>query len=139
MAKVYDSDVDPDEFIRDFRQEPSGIGGLKKAPMIKDDATPTPISELPKGKTVPNRPKRNVCEEIDDGDEAYRRRFLLDPTYMWPQEKFQPVEIDPEFVQKIRRIISYEKKRPCTVKAYVNNVLAAHFEQYAAYGKGACV
>ena len=30
MAKVYDSDVDPDEFIRDFRQEPSGIGGLKK-------------------------------------------------------------------------------------------------------------
>lgn len=133
MAKVYDSDVDPDEFIRDFRQEPSGIGGLKKAPMIKDDATPTPISELPKGKTVPNRPKRNVCEEIDDRDEAYRRRFLLDPTYMWPQEKFQPVEIDPEFVQKIRRIISYEKKRPCTVKAYVNNVLAAHFEQYAAY------
>lgn len=133
MAKVYDSDVDPDEFIRDFRQEPSGIGGLKKAPMIKDDATPTPISELPKEKTVPNRPKRNVCEEIDDGDEAYRRRFLLDPTYMWPQEKFQPVEIDPEFVQKIRRIISYEKKRPCTVKAYVNNVLAAHFEQYAAY------
>lgn len=133
MAKVYDSDVDPDEFIRDFRQEPSGIGGLKKAPMIKDDATPTPISELPKGKTVPHRPKRNVCEEIDDGDEAYRRRFLLDPTYMWPQEKFQPVEIDPEFVQKIRRIISYEKKRPCTVKAYVNNVLAAHFEQYAAY------
>lgn len=133
MAKVYDSDVDPDEFIRDFWQEPSGIGGLKKAPMIKDDATPTPISELPKGKTVPNRPKRNVCEEIDDGDEAYRRRFLLDPTYMWPQEKFQPVEIDPEFVQKIRRIISYEKKRPCTVKAYVNNVLAAHFEQYAAY------
>ena len=119
MAKVYDSDVDPDEFIRDFRQEPSGIGGLKKAPMVKDDATSTPISELPKGKTVPNRPKRNVCEEIDDGDEAYRRRFLLDPTYMWPQEKFQPVEIDPEFVQKIRRIISYEKKRPCTVKAYV--------------------
>ena len=90
MAKVYDSDVDPDEFIRDFRQEPSGIGGLKKAPMIKDDATPTPISELPKGKTVPNRPKRNVCEEIDYGDEAYRRRFLLDPTYMWPLCRARP-------------------------------------------------
>lgn len=133
MAKVYDSDVDPDEFIRDFRQEPSGIGGLKKAPAVKGDVTSTPISEQPKEKIVSNRPKRNVCEEIDDGDEAYRRRFLLDPTYMWPQEKFQPVEIDPEFVQKIRRIISYEKKRPCTVKAYVNNVLAAHFEQYAAY------
>lgn len=39
MAKVYDSDVDPDEFIRDFRQEPSGIGGLKKASPSKDDTS----------------------------------------------------------------------------------------------------
>lgn len=53
MAKVYDSDVDPDEFIRDFRQEPSGIGGLKKAPAVKDDATSTPISEQPKEKLFP--------------------------------------------------------------------------------------
>ncbi|MBJ2191364.1 MAG: DUF3408 domain-containing protein, partial [Muribaculaceae bacterium] len=85
-----------------------------------------------KEKTVSKRTKRNVEEVTDDEDEAYRQKFLLDPTFMWSQEKFQPVEIDPEFVQKIRRIISYEKKRLCTVKAYVNNVLAAHFEQYAA-------
>lgn len=129
MAKVYDSDVDPDEFIRDFRQEPSGIGGLKKASQSKDDTSALPQSEPEI--TVSKRTKRNVEEVTDDADEAYRQKFLLDPTFMWSQEKFQPVEIDPEFVQKIRRIISYEKKRLCTVKAYVNNVLAAHFEQYA--------
>lgn len=132
MAKVYDSDVDPDEFIRDFRQEPSGIGGLKKASPSKDDTSSPPQSEPQKEKTVSKRTKRNVEEVTDDEDEAYRQKFLLAPTFMWSQEKFQPVEIDPEFVQKIRRIISYEKKRLCTVKAYVNNVLAAHFEQYAA-------
>ena len=132
MAKVYESDVDADEFIRGFREEPSGIGDLKKAPMATDKAASDEVSEPIHIKTGPELSERRVPEIADDEDEAYRRRFLLDPTYMWPQEKFQPVEIDPEFVQKIRRIISYEKKRTCTVKAYVNNVLAAHFEQFAA-------
>lgn len=132
MAKVYESDVDADEFIRGFREEPSGIGDLKKAPVATDKAASDEVSEPIHIKTRPELYERRVSEIADDEDEAYRRRFLLDPTYMWPQEKFQPVEIDPEFVQKIRRIISYEKKRTCTVKAYVNNVLAAHFEQFAA-------
>lgn len=132
MAKVYESDVDADEFIRGFREEPSGIGELKKAPVATDKTASDDVSEPIHIKTVPEVHEREVSEITDDEDEAYRRRFLLDPTYMWPQEKFQPVEIDPEFVQKIRRIISYEKKRTCTVKAYVNNVLAAHFEQFAA-------
>lgn len=132
MAKVYDSDVDPDEFIRDFRKEPSGLAGLKKAPDAKENVETSTDSVLPKNRTAPKNERRKVSEVADDEDEAYRRKFLLDPTFMWPQEKFQPVEIDPEFVQKIRRIISYEKKRFCTVKAYVNNVLAEHFEKYAA-------
>lgn len=127
MAKVYDSDVDPDEFIRDFRQEPSGLGGLKKAPAARVRGL---SSQSSRNEIVSDSDK--LCVTETSCDEAYRRKFLLDPTYMWPQEKFQPVEIDPEFVQKIRRIISYERKRLCTVKAYVNNVLAAHFEQYAA-------
>ncbi len=89
MAKVYDSDVDPDEFIRDFRQEPSGIGGLKKASPSKDDTSSPPQSEPQKEKTVSKRTKRNVEEVTDDEDEAYRQKFLLDPTFMWSQEKFQ--------------------------------------------------
>lgn len=30
MAKVYESDIDPDEFIRSFRDDPSGISSMKK-------------------------------------------------------------------------------------------------------------
>lgn len=132
MAKVYESDVDADEFIRGFREEPSGISGLRKTQVATDETASDKTFVPTQIKTVPELSERGVAEITDDEDEAYRRRYLLDSTYMWPQEKFQPVEIDPEFVQKIRRIISYEKKRTCTVKAYVNNVLAAHFEQFAA-------
>ena len=32
MAKVYESDIDPDEFIRSFREESSNLSSLKKKP-----------------------------------------------------------------------------------------------------------
>ena len=41
-------------------------------------------------------------------------------------------EIDPEFIWKIRRILFHKKKgKVCSIKAYINNVLAAHFEEFA--------
>ena len=42
------------------------------------------------------------------------------------------VEIDPDFIQKIKRIISYENNSPCSIKSYINNVLTEHFERYEA-------
>ena len=42
------------------------------------------------------------------------------------------VEINPDFIQKIKRIISYENGSPCSIKSFVNNVLAEHFERYEA-------
>ena len=42
------------------------------------------------------------------------------------------VEIDPDFIRKIKRIISYECDSSCSIKSYVNNVLADHFERYKA-------
>ena len=51
---------------------------------------------------------------------------------MWPEDKFQVSEIDPEFIWKIRRILFHKKKgKVCSIKAYINNVLAAHFEEFA--------
>ena len=42
------------------------------------------------------------------------------------------VDIYPDFVHAIKKIlISQERGHKCTVKAYINNVLAAHFEEYA--------
>lgn len=31
MAKKYESDIDPDEFIRSFREESSGLSSLKRS------------------------------------------------------------------------------------------------------------
>ncbi len=51
-------------------------------------------------------------------------------SHMRPQMKYLMVEVSPEFVRKIRRILSYENGPSCSVKAYVNNVLAEHFKEF---------
>ena len=53
-------------------------------------------------------------------------------TYMAPQDKYITTEIDPEIEWKIRQILFCRKKgRVCSLKAFINNVLAAHLEEYA--------
>lgn len=42
MAKKYESDIDPDEFIRSFREEPSGLSRLSVAPLNLKAAIPNP-------------------------------------------------------------------------------------------------
>ncbi len=117
MAKVYESDVDPEEFIRSFREEPSGVSSLKKR-----NKTPTD--------TVPEQgpPARHVT--VSDEDE-FSNRFVRNMAHMRPQQKYLMVEISPDFIRTIKRILSYEKGPACSVKAYVNNVLADHFSDYA--------
>lgn len=48
---------------------------------------------------------------------------------MRPKNKYLMVEISPEYIKKIKRILSYEDGG-CSVKAYVNNVLAEHFKEF---------
>lgn len=120
MAKVYESDIDPDEFIRSFREESSSLSSLKKKPADGNAATPsendTPTSEA----------DRYVIT-----DEEYLEKFVFNMAYMRPRSRFLMVEVDPDFIRKIKRIISYETGPVCSVKGYVNNVLAEHFSTYA--------
>ena len=132
MGKVYESDIDPDEFIRSFREESSSLSTLKQpveqpqenpvtppqSPQSKPDFKPMPVKETPSSES--NREKE------------YMDRFVRNMAYMAPEEKFTPTEIDPDFIWKIRKILFCRQKgRVCSVKAYINNVLAAHFEEYA--------
>lgn len=126
MGKVYESKVDPEELIRSFREEPSGLSGLK---MAKEPETVP--SESPA--TVPTKSDKKK-ENLSDKELAYREKFLLDMTYTRAFNcRFQTVEIDQAFVRKIRRLIYFEEGQVCTVKAYINNVLAAHFDQFAEF------
>jgi hypothetical protein len=129
MAKVYESEIDPDEFIRSFREESSSLSTLKKKPKaegLTQESEPE-TTKVPSSKSVSeSQPNESV------GNDADRERFVWNMTYMSPQDKYVTTEIDPEIEWKIRRILFCRKKgRVCSLKAFINNVLAAHLEEYA--------
>lgn len=123
MAKVYESEIDPDEFIRSFREESSSLSTLKKKPKAEaqtQESEPKPAKDKAKGDTSADR------------EREYLERFVWNMTYMSPQDKYVTTEIDPDIEWKIRRILFCRKKgRVCSLKAFINNVLAAHLEEYA--------
>lgn len=129
MTKVYESDIDPDEFIRSFREEPSGLTTLKRNTAEPNSSNPHTVTD-----SVKEQPQSTPTPTavFDDAIEDYRERFVSDTTYLRPQRRFLMVEIDPDFIRKIKRIISYECDSAGSIKSYVNNVLADHFERYKA-------
>lgn len=128
MTKVYESDIDPDEFIRSFRDEPSSLSTLKSRPADKGAGSQSVADHAKEQAKSPPV----TAAVSDDAIEDYKERFVSDKTYLRPRRRFLMVEIDPDFIQKIKRIISYECDSPCSIKSYVNNVLADHFERYKA-------
>ncbi len=126
MTKVYEPAIDPDEFIRTFRDEPSALSTLKNRHSDENTGSKPPTDNLNVKAYQPNVAPAVSENAIED----YRKRFLLDKTYLRPRLRFLMVEINPNFIQKIKRIISYECDSPCSIKSFVNNVLADHFERY---------
>lgn len=124
MAKVYESEIDPDEFIRSFREEPSSLSTLKTEPKGYHSSD----MDSSEGVSDSTSQKQPVPEK--KREEAYRERFITRTTYLRPQVKFLMVEIDPLLIGKIKRLIAFENGS-CSLKSYINNVLAAHFDEYA--------
>lgn len=126
MTKVYEPAIDPDEFIRTFRDEPSALSTLKNRHSDENTGSKSQTDNL-----NVKADQTNVAPIVSENAiEDYRKRFLLDKTYLRPRLRFLMVEINPDFIQKIKRIISYECDSPCSIKSFVNNVLADHFERY---------
>lgn len=123
MGKVYESDVDPDEFIRSFSQNPSGLPKPEKA-----ESPPDGVKEK---KTPAKREAVRQDSGTDaDADTAFLERYVRNMAHMRPQGKYLMVEICPEYIRRIKRILSYAAGPSCSVKAYVNNVLSEHFREY---------
>ena len=120
MSKVYESDIDPDEFIRSFREEPSQL--------------PTPKRKKEKERDTPAKPIESAVSldstSMPQDEEEYLDTFVRNMGHMRPLCKYLMVDIHPDFVRKIKRILSYETGQVCSTKAYINNVLAEHFRQY---------
>ncbi|MCM1141859.1 MAG: DUF3408 domain-containing protein [Muribaculum sp.] len=119
MPKVYESDIDPDEFIRSFREEPT--------------RQPSPKKKKEKEQDIPTR-QSSINEKSDTDkpleEEEYLDNFVRRMEHVRPLCKYLMVDIHPDFVRKIKRILSYETGPVCSTKAYINNVLADHFRQY---------
>lgn len=126
MAKKYESEIDPDEFIRSFREESSSLSTLKKP---KENVDMKPVAES-NDNSAASVTATNTPVSVTDREEMFRERFITKTTYLRPQVKFLMVEIDPVIIGKIKRLIAYENGS-CSLKSYINNVLAAHFEEYA--------
>ena len=131
MAKVYESDIDPDEFIRSFREEPSGLSSLKKKPANDNAVAPTAANaattETPVNAAVPQAKSGNT-----DLDTEFLEKFVSDKSYMRVPSPYRSlmVDIDREHVQKIRSIFFNGKCSMGTVKGYVSLVLEEHFKKY---------
>lgn len=67
-------------------------------------------------------------------EQRYMELFINNTDHVRPQEKYLMVDIYPDFVHTIKKILISQgcvRGRKCSVKAYINNVLAAHFKEYA--------
>ena len=130
MAKKYESEIDPDEFIRSFREEPSSLSSLNRKPKGSplSDATGSSEQKAETALSVKSGPEQPSSDE--EREQLLRERFITRTTYLRPQVKFLMVEIDPVIIGKIKRLIAFENGS-CSLKSYINNVLAAHFEEYA--------
>lgn len=120
MGKVYESQVDPDEFIRSFREEPSQLSALKRKEGTAVTATEAPATD------------DNGCQASAtvDKEAEYIAKFICAPMFVNTTRRDITVDISADFVGKIKRILSYDPGLRCSMKAYINNVLAEHFKEY---------
>ncbi len=130
MSKVYESDINPDEFIRDFRKEPSGASLIPKA---KENETPKE-SEPPKRQRPVKQSVQATAKDTahPQTEEEYLDCFVKNMEHMRPLDRYIVVGINPKYLNKIKRVLSYESGS-CSLKAYINNVLAEHFREYDTY------
>lgn len=92
MAKKYESEIDPDEFIRSFREESSSLSTLKRKP--KESPTPdTPDSTEDRAASTKSSHAPSEQSSADTKREAqFRERFITRTTYLRPQVKFLMVD-----------------------------------------------
>lgn len=129
MSKVYEPQIDPDEFIRSFREESSNLSSLKKKPVT---AEPASASDSVSAQTPENTGLPAAKPEDVDLSAEFMDKFVNDRSYMRVPSPYRSlmVDIDREHVQKIRSIFFNGKCSLGTVKGYVSLVLEEHFKKY---------
>lgn len=82
MAKKYESDIDPDEFIRSFREEPSGLSSFKRSTTETKNSDAQSVTDSVKTQEE-STPASTAVSDAAIND--YRSRFISDNTYLRPR------------------------------------------------------
>lgn len=83
-------------------------------------------------KTKPRKRASRKEAESSTKEQEYMRQFINYPAHVNARERYLMTEIAPCHIRKIRQILfSVDCGRACSVKSYINNVLEAHFKEYA--------
>lgn len=147
MGKVYESDIDPDEFIRSFREEPSQLSRLKKKSAAETSPTPTAenttcnkdesTASVPQNATAPaSNPAHAAVEVTADEETVFRKKYVankeasLSLLELQESTRFLMVDINSDFIRIIKSLLAHENRHLYSVKSYVNNVMTEHFKKH---------
>lgn len=128
MAKRYDNDFDAESFVENFRAQDGTPASPSKT--IEGSST-SPQSTVDSAKAE-RKPTRETRQKQGYTVEGYIARFLDDLSYKKPKARFPQVGIHPEFVKTIQRMKDLNGVWGSSISTYINNVLAAHFDEYRA-------
>lgn len=128
MAKRYDNDFDAESFVENFRAQDGTPASPSKT--IEESSTPTQSSANPA--KAERKSAKDAQQKHGYTVEEYIARFLDDLSYKKPKARFPQVGIHPEFVKAIQRMKDLNGVWGSSISTYINNVLAAHFDEYRA-------
>lgn len=128
MAKRYDNDFDAESFVENFRAQ-DGTSASPSKTMERSSTQPQSTVDSAKAERKSTRETRQKQGYTVEG---YIARFLDDLTYKKPKARFPQVGIHPEFVKAIQRMKGLNGVWGSSISTYINNVLAAHFDEYRA-------
>lgn len=128
MAKRYDNDFDAESFVENFRAQ----DGTSASPSKTTERSSTQPQSTVDSAKAERKSTRETRQKQGYTVEGYIARFLDDLSYKKPKARFPQVGIHPEFVKAIQRMKDLNGVWGSSISTYINNVLAAHFDEYRA-------
>lgn len=128
MAKRYDNDFDAESFVENFRAQ----DGTSASPSKTTERSSAPTQSSADSAKAERKSAKDARQKQGYTVEGYIARFLDDLSYKKPKARFPQVGIHPEFVKAIQRMKDLNGVWGSSISTYINNVLAAHFDEYRA-------
>lgn len=128
MAKRYDNDFDAEGFVENFRAKdyPAAPSAEKTSAGNNHEVPTVPaINEKKQRRKEPKESKGEPSQSVI----GFKEKYLDSLKYKSPNKRYPQVGIHPDFVKAIKKLEDANGTWGCSVSTYINNVLAAHFDE----------